>query len=155
MQIAKFILLIWALVLALFLAPRAIASPTPGSLLAAAIVAALFISSVGCADDNRICWLVCLLICLLVLIRFLPMVAINTFMAFTGHELYQDSPATFIIVMMYAVIFVIPPVAVFTCVAIDWRSLVSVFRGSSAPEETSRGVKSTKNTNNPYQPPSE
>ena len=60
------------------------------------------------------------------------MIVVNTFMAFSGHELYRDSPGTFFIVIVYAMIFVAPATAVFTCVAFDWRRFTEMFRPASS-----------------------
>jgi hypothetical protein len=48
------------------------------------------------------------IIAILLMIRWLPMVAINTWMFMSGHELYQDSPATILVVLSYGVVFAIP-----------------------------------------------
>ena len=48
------------------------------------------------------------IVAILLMIRWLPMVAINTWMFISGHELYRDSPATILVVLSYAVVFAIP-----------------------------------------------
>lgn len=45
-------------------------------------------------------------------VRWLPMVVVNLWMFVSGHELYQDSPATIFIVVVYAVVFAIPSTVV-------------------------------------------
>ncbi len=50
----------------------------------------------------------CVLVAFVLMIRWLPMVSVNIWMFFSGHELYQDSPATILIVLIYAIVFAVP-----------------------------------------------
>ena len=54
---------------------------------------------------------VSILVALTLMIRWLPMVTVNAWMFFTDHALYNDSPATIFVVMIYAIIFAIPSTA--------------------------------------------
>ena len=47
-------------------------------------------------------------VAILLMIRWLPMVVVNFWMFAAGHKLYQDSPATIFIVVVYAVVFAAP-----------------------------------------------
>jgi len=45
---------------------------------------------------------------LLLMVRWLPVVSMNTWMFVTGQELYRDPPATTLVVISYAIVFAIP-----------------------------------------------
>ena len=153
MSVAKVMMIIWAFLLSAFSILGAISRPTTGMLVLAAIAGTFLVCSIGCIKNSRICWVVSLIVSALILARWLPMVAMNTFMAFTGHELYQDSPATFIIVMIYAVIFVMPPTAIFACIAFDWRRFLAVFRFAGTNVSHGTLLETTDNDDNPYRSP--
>lgn len=57
---------------------------------------------------NRWAIAISVLVAIILMLRWLPMVIINTWMFISGHELYQDSPATILVVLSYAIVFAIP-----------------------------------------------
>lgn len=68
---------------------------------------------------KRWAWGISVIVAFSLMIRWLPMVLINAWMFISGHELYQDSPATIFIVLLYAVLFAIP--ATFLCGLYIWQ----------------------------------
>lgn len=107
---------------------------TRGALLVAAT--AYVASSIAALRGYRWAVVLAVVVSTLLLIRWLPMVVVNFWMFISGHELYQDSPATIFIVAAYAVVFAIPSVAVCTLLALSrkelWFMLSRSTRGADA-----------------------
>lgn len=62
------------------------------------------------------------------------MVVINFWMFFTGHELYQDSPATIFIVALNAIMFVLPGLLIYFLIFLDRkRWLATIWPTANAP----------------------
>lgn len=66
---------------------------------------------------------------LLLLIRWLPMVAVNFYMFFTGAELYLDSPGTILVVIPLALLFVFPSLVFFCWFCIKYKQIIVILKG--------------------------
>lgn len=74
-----------------------------------AVVAVIYVGAAFlCQYNNRIAWWVALPIPALFLFMYLPLVVLNFTLFLSGHERYQDSPATIFIVVLYALVMVLP-----------------------------------------------
>jgi hypothetical protein len=73
------------------------------------LVSSLFvIVSIFALMQKRWAIIISMIVAVLLFIRWTPMVEINFYMFFSGHELYQDSPATIFIVFDYFILFALP-----------------------------------------------
>jgi accessory gene regulator protein AgrB len=66
-------------------------------------------------------------VALLEVVWWAPALITNMWMFVTGHELYQDSPATIIVVLIEALLLVIPAAVLCIAYAVQWRQLRSRF----------------------------
>ena len=73
-------------------------------------VLAVIQTSIAFLAIRRKHWAVVLtaVITIIMMCYWVPIVVVNTWMYLTGHALYLDSPATIIIVAIYAIIFAFP-----------------------------------------------
>lgn len=114
----------------------------------------VFCSGLALAE-NRIGWLVALLVSVFPLTIYLPLVAVNFYMFFTGHELYRDSPLTIVIVLMYAVAYVFPAAVIYTLV---FAGRKEIFRNRTLARDKRISGNlarcADENDKNPYAPPS-
>ena len=156
MGVAKVIQLLWALFFVLAIGLRAFASGSIAGVFIGVISVAYLAASVACLGNVRIGWFVALVIPILPLLRWTPMVIVNFWMFFTGHELYQDSPATIFIVAMNAFMFVLPGMLIYFCLALDRKRLYPVLWPAAAivgDGNSSGAVISVGYCTNPYTPP--
>jgi hypothetical protein len=72
------------------------------------------------------------IIAILLMIRWLPMVGINTWMFMSGHELYQDSPATILVVLSYAVVFAIPSTILCSLYLVQRKQIWGILRNGAS-----------------------
>jgi hypothetical protein len=70
-------------------------------------------------------------VAVLLLIRWLPVVVVNTWMFISGHELYRDSPGTIFIVAAYAVVFAVPAAIVCTLFYLNGKVLRFMLRSGT------------------------
>jgi hypothetical protein len=159
MSIAKPIQLVWAMLLFLLMGARAFGSGSVFGIALGAILIVYLISTVGCLANFRVAWLVAFFVPVLILMRWVPMVCINCFMFFTGHELYQDSPATILVVVIYAVAFVAPPLVIYSLLFLDRERVRALLfphkrigrSGSNSNSDLNQPFAPTGD--NPYSPP--
>lgn len=71
------------------------------------------------------------------MLKWLPMVAINFYMFYAGSELYRDSPATILVVGVYAFLFAAPSSILFLWFVCCYKALISILVG----EECAKGFK--------------
>lgn len=134
LAIAKIIQLLWALffVLTFGLWAFAIGGTVGISLV---VISILYLTAaIACLTNSRIGWMIAIVIPVLPLVRWTPMVFVNFWMFFNGHELYQDSPATIVIVAINGFMFVLPGVLIYLCLALDNKRLLTVLRPTAAKE---------------------
>lgn len=74
------------------------------------------------------------IIAILLMIRWLPMVAINTWMFMSGHDLYRDSPATILVVFSYAVVFAIPSTILCGLYLVQRKQIWGILRNGTSIE---------------------
>lgn len=98
-----------------------------GIWLPLALSLAFFLSACA-AFHSRLALLLVLIFTLLFLLRWLPMVAINIWMFSTDHPLYLDSPATIMIVAVYALLFAIPALIFSIAYLLQWPTLLAALR---------------------------
>ncbi len=67
---------------------------------------------------------------ILLMLRWLPMVTINTWMFLSGHELYRDSPATILVVLSYALVFALPATVLCVLYIFQRKNVLRVIRHS-------------------------
>ncbi|TWU35191.1 hypothetical protein Q31b_52870 [Novipirellula aureliae] len=156
MAVAKFVQLLWAAFFVLTIGLRAIAS---GSLLGVSfgVVSVVYlVATLACLANSRLGWIVALAVPILPLLRWTPMVVINFWMFFTGHELYQDSPATIFIVAINAIMFVLPGLLIYLCLFLDRKRLLAAMRPpvtiTDSADPSGSIVLETRSPN-PYTPP--
>lgn len=135
MVAAKIIQTLWSLFLVFAVGPVAFSSGGwVGALIGVATIIYL-VACFGCFSDRRSAWLVAIILPALVLARWLPMVVGNVYMYWSGHELYRDSPATILVVGVYAIVFVLPPFAIYASLLLDRSRFVSALRGRLATDD--------------------
>lgn len=117
---------VWALILVLIFGLSALyGSRLP--LLVAAIVylAASFLA----VRQNRVAVIMVFIFSGIVMLRFLPMVLYNLAMFVFGHPLYQDSPATILVLLVIAMLFAIPATVVSAFFVRYYKDMVSIVCG--------------------------
>lgn len=97
-----------------------------------AISTAYLVATIACLTNARFGWIVALAAPILPLLRWTPMVVVNSWMCFTRHELYQDSPATLFIVAINAIMFVLPGLLIHFCLFLDRKRLLGRRRRAPA-----------------------
>lgn len=155
MAFAKIIQLLWALLFLLVVGLRAISSGDTIGIVIGLLSITYLAAAIACFANVRIAWVVALVIPILPLVRWTPMVVVNFWMFFTGHELYHDSPATIFIVATNALMFVLPGLFIYLCIALDRKRLFStLFPATTARhDELPDSVEPVKPSSNPYEPP--
>jgi hypothetical protein len=96
-----------------------------------------FISSIMSLLKVRRALVVAFVCNLLTLTVFGAYVGINVLMFLIGHELYQDFPATIIVVFIHAIILVLPPAIVTNLL---WRDREFIFSRLPQPEPADSNV---------------
>lgn len=93
------------------------------------------VMSVFALYEKRWAIAACVLIAVILMLRWLPVAVINTWMFISGHELYQDSPATILVVLSYAIVFAIPATILSTLYMFNRKSIWPLIRygKSSSP----------------------
>ncbi|HQM99675.1 MAG TPA: hypothetical protein PLL36_01295 [Candidatus Hydrogenedentes bacterium] len=82
--------------------------------LALTMVAMVYVGAAFLGQyNNRIAWWISLPIPAIYLFLYLPGVVLNIVLFLAGNEKYLDSPATIFIVLIYALVFVLPPLAIY------------------------------------------
>lgn len=156
LTIAKIIQLLWALFFVRTFGRWAFAT---GGIVGVSLVVISILylaAAIACLKNSRIGWVIAIVIPILPLVRWAPMVFVNFWMFFNGHELYQDSPATIFIVAMNAFMFVIPGVLIYLCLALDNKRLLTVLRPTAAKERDAHSLDLASpalDSSNPYTPP--
>lgn len=83
------------------------------------------------------------------------MIVQNTYMFCSSHPLYVDSPATILVVVALALVFIAPPSLIMICLLFDRRQFVKVLRRTTVSStDMATGIRKP-GTDNPYEPPSE
>jgi len=76
----------------------------------------------------------------LLFLRWAPVVAINWWMFFTGHQLYRDSPGTILIVGIMTLLFALPATVLLVGYALNRHALAPLFlRTPGAPRVVDGG----------------
>jgi hypothetical protein len=156
LALARIVQILWAIFFVVVIGIRAIASGSALEMLIGSLSVIYLGAALACFANSRIAWIVALALTVLPLLRWTPMIAINFWMFFEGHELYRDSPATIFIVAINAIVFVLPGLLIYICCFVDRKRLFAVLR---APVSIGDGVSSantaTSSTRdaNPYSPP--
>ena len=156
MAICKAVQILWAGLFVITIGLRALASESATGVTIGVFSVAYLIAAIACLANVRVGWIVAILIPILPLLRWTPMVAVNFWMFFTGHELYQDSPATIFIVAINAIIFVVPGLLIYVCLFLDRHQLFAVLwpPATIATGDNSLALDApVQDTSNPYRPP--
>jgi hypothetical protein len=128
---AKFVLVVWAALFALLAIPQLFREQTLERVLHEVAAVGLLASTIGCLRNVRWCWWPVVGIGVFSIGRWLPMVAHNFYrMVWVDDQLFHDSPGTGIIVMLYAAVFVIPPVIVMLCLGVEFCDAATRLRGA-------------------------
>ncbi len=135
MSFAKVAQLIWAAFFVVTIGLRAFASGSFMGVAFGAISIAYLAAALACLTNSKAGWIVALAVPILPLLRWTPMVVMNFWMFFTGHELYKDSPATIFIVAINAIMFVLPGLLIYLCLFLDRKRLLSVIFPSVTIDE--------------------
>lgn len=88
------------------------------------------LATVGVFWDIRLAWIFSAITPLLIFLYFGTWAAVNFFMFFIGHELYKDSPATIIVVIVYCLFTIVPSGIILLLLWINRNHLFRVFRYS-------------------------
>jgi len=83
-------------------------------------------------SKNRWAVAISILVASLVMVRWLPMVVVNSWMFISGHELYQNSPATIFIVIINIIIFTAPSTALCISYFLNRKKLWQLIRYNKA-----------------------
>ena len=159
LSVAKPIQILWAMFFVLIIGVRGLASGSAIGVALGATTVVYLVATIACLFNHRMAWFVAIALPILPLMRWLPMICLNLFMFLTGHEPYQDSPGTIVVVAIYAVVFVAPAVLIYFCLFLDRKCLVVVLFPLSTMNRNNRnsnaGVNLTRATtdDNPYSPP--
>ena len=84
---------------------------------------AYFVVAMQTLRHKRWAIVISILVAFLLMIRWLPMVIINSLMFITGDELYLNSPATIFIVFIDAILFAIPSTVLSVIYAVKYKTL--------------------------------
>lgn len=156
MVAAKILQIIWAAFLVSIFGILTLASPSLVGVTFGVISIVYFVATLACLANSIRGWIVALAFPILPLLRWTPMVVVNTWMFFTGHELYRDSPATIFVVATYAVIFVIPGFLIYLCLILDLKRLLAVLLPPNPIidiAESASSIVIETTSPNPYAPP--
>lgn len=156
LAIAKIIQLLWALFFVHTFGVWAFATGGTVSISLVIISILYLAAAIACLTNCRIGWMIAIVIPILPLVRWTPMVFVNFWMFFNGHELYQDSPATIVIVAMNGFMFVLPGVLIYLCLALDNKRLLTALRPTVAKERDAHLLNlapPARDSSNPYTPP--
>ncbi|MGB7325087.1 MAG: hypothetical protein WBD31_09460 [Rubripirellula sp.] len=156
MGVAKVTQLIWSAFFVLIIGSRAIVSGSTAGVLFGVVSVVYFVASLVCFANSRLGWVVALVVPAFPLLRWTPMVAVNFWMFFTGHELYRDSPATIFIVAINAIMFVLPGLLIYLCLFVDRKRFLVLMRRTITTVEsadTLEMIESATDNSNPYAPP--
>lgn len=118
---------IWSIILALFLGMRFLGLPYGAYILGGLLIYVVvsFLSVMRFRWALAIVWIVPYIL----MLRFLPMVLYNLAMFVFGHPLYQDSPATILVVLVTAIVFAIPATVVSAFFVRYYKDMVSIVCG--------------------------
>jgi hypothetical protein len=129
----------WAFALCFVLGPMMITRGVTGTRLAYVAAFGMYlVSSLGILAGARWAWIYSLafLAAYWVLRGWVALATflINNYMFFTGHELYRDSPATIIVVWIYAVFGVLPATCLLILALLSARPILEILRGRPSIE---------------------
>lgn len=129
LSLLKLLQVIWA---AAFLIYAYIWVHTPNKYsVTFAVIALLYsLATVGIFWDIRLAWIFSVVPPLLIFLLVGAWVSLNFFMFFIGHELYKDSPATIIVVIIYCLFTIVPSGIILLLFWINRNHLLKVFRYS-------------------------
>lgn len=111
--------------------------------------------AVACLWNYRWAWWISILAMAAPIVMVLPMVCVNTLMLVSGHELYKDSPGTFLVVIMLAVVFVAPSTLFYFFLALDRKKLITILKRQREKEASKplTSVSEFEDSSNPHRPP--
>ncbi|NLV46408.1 MAG: hypothetical protein GXY07_18150 [Candidatus Hydrogenedentes bacterium] len=99
----------------------------PLSILLLTVGAVVYIAvAFLCQYNYRIAWWLAVLIPAVPLCLSLPGVLLNMWMFCTGHDLYLDSPATILIVGIYAIVLDLPALFLYFGMFIERRTIIAI-----------------------------
>lgn len=132
LELAKVIQILWAIFFALQIGLPAFYSGNTAGVVIGTVV--YLVATLTCLTKSKLAWIVAMIVPLLPLARWAPMVFLNFWMFITGHELYQDSPATIIVIVYYAIALVLPGLLIYLLLFLDRKRLLAAFRFNQWPE---------------------
>jgi len=159
MKTAAVIQMLWSWFLLFFVGLPSLRAGNTFDVVTTTLTVTFAVAAYGCTKGNRFAWMAALALSLLPLIRWLPVVAINQWMFMTGHELYRESPATIYAVWHVAIVFVLPPLAVYVALLCDATRFYRVLCpskqivGAEASEAAFAADDFAPDDGNPYSPP--
>ena len=118
-NIAVNLQLAWSVVVALIVVPAAIDYPSSIRICSAVFSLLLLGGAKGCRSGVWQCWLLTTTATFFILYQWLPRIAYNLYLMYwIDHPLFHESPGTGLVVLVYLLIFIIPPFAIWGLLAI-------------------------------------
>ena len=106
--ILLFFNLVWSVFILLAITWLALGAYNTASAIIHLLSVLFVVTNILALKGKRWATIISAIFVVLLFIRWVPMVVINFYMYFTGHELYLDSPATIFIVIIYFIVFALP-----------------------------------------------